>query len=99
MKLKKSIFKSRLSGSPLELKWHMFKRFRTAQVNSLLQYGVIKHDDLSPPPINCSTDEIIFVMNDPISINGAEYAVGQRVIFSNLYINGIIEVIKGNHNG
>ena len=99
MKLKKRIFESRLNGRPLELKWHMFKKFRTAQVNLLLQYGVIKHDDLSSSPLNCSTDELIFVMNDLISINGLEYAIGQRVIFSNLYINGIIEVIKGNHNG
>lgn len=90
MKLKKSIFESRLSGKPLKLKLGMFKRFRTAQVKSLLQYGVIKSDKVYP--FDRTMNSAVFILNDSVIVNGDRYAAGMRIIFRNLNLNEIMRV-------
>jgi hypothetical protein len=90
MTLAKRIFSARISGKPINI--DHFKLLRTRFINELLKYNVLAV--CTAQPLNLSEDEIVFKLNDSVSSNGAEYAIGQRILFSELNINGIVQVAE-----
>lgn len=93
MNLKKRIFKARITGEPIELKQSFYHlRPSTRLVNRLLKYKVMRID--TSQPHNIGLDEAVFRLNDSVSSNGAVYSVGQRILFSSLNINGIVQVAE-----
>ena len=90
MNLKKRIFNARISGKSIDI--DHFKCLRTIFINRLLKYNVLSVDISQPH--NLSEDQIVFRLNDSVSSNGAEYSIGQRILFSELNINGIVKVAE-----
>lgn len=81
-KLKRRTFKSRLSGKPIKIKRYSFQWSITVQMNEMLRLGIITLETFDPlSPVASRCNEAIFLTNDFISMNGVEYAVGQRIIF------------------
>lgn len=85
--LKRHIFESRLSGKPIELKRHISKRSRTAQLTLWLKYGVMKIYN----PIPELDGAVFIILNDAIVINGIEFAAGQKVMMTKININKLVE--------
>ena len=88
-------FKTRLSGKPLKFRFPFileFKWVRTRVINNLLKFKVIKIDISQPHDLK--SGQCAFRLNDSISSNGAVYSVGQRILFSRLNINGIVQVAE-----
>jgi len=93
--LKKRIFNARISGKSIDI--DHFNCLRTRFINELLKYNVLDVDISQPH--NLSADEVVFRLNDSVSSNGAEYAVGQRILFNKLSISGIVRVAEDQDNG
>jgi len=90
MNLEKRIFSARISGKPIDI--DHFKLLRTRFINQLLKYNVLKVDISQPH--NLKADQIVFRLNDSVLSNGAEYAVGQRILFSELNYHGLVQVAE-----
>ena len=87
MSLVKRIFSSRISGKPINID---FKDIGLKLVNELLKYEVLRVDISQPH--NLTENQLVFRLNDSVLSNGAEYSIGQRILFSDLNINGIVQV-------
>jgi len=90
MNLEKRIFNARISGKPIDIS--NFNKLRTRFVNELLKYNVLKVDISQPH--NLKADELVFRLNDSVLSNGAEYAIGQRILFSDLNYDKIVQVAE-----
>jgi len=90
MSLEKRIFSARISGKPIDI--DHFKLLRTSFINQLLKYNVLKVDISQPH--NLKESELVFRLNDSVLSNGAEYAVGQRILFSELNYHGLVQVAE-----
>ena len=92
-KLRRRTFKSRLSGNPIKIKKYSFRWSITVQINEMLRLGIITSDPSVPlSPAESKHNQAIFLTNDFISMNGVEYAVGQRILFGRLNVNGIVRI-------
>lgn len=90
MNLEKRIFNARISGKPIDI--DHFPLLRTRLVNQLLKYNVLKVDISQPH--NLKADELVFRLNDSVLSNGAEYTVGQRILFSELNYHRLVQVAE-----
>ncbi len=92
-KLKRRTFKSRLSGNPIKIKKYSFRWSITVQINEMLRLGIITLETFDPlSPAVSRHNEAVFLTHDFISMNGVEYAIGQRIVFGGLNVNGIVGV-------